>query len=204
MKFWTVVFLCAISIVNASLQAPTAASRGSKPIEVLLFDFGLGDNARSPEGLKLENELTLALEKGLSQDKRLRISRFSRTHPAVKRAINEGSIPTGILIPPFTGKSGGEYKAQKLGRLLRAEFTVAGVVDRFAFQTNTKSAEMVVIVEVINTKTNKLVTTLASTITTNGENETEAGIAAVGKFAQEVAPKIIEAIVTPKKEKSGG
>lgn len=204
MKFWTVVFLCAVFVVDASLQTPTETTRSSKLFEILLFEFGLGDNARSPEGLKLENELTLALEKGLSQDKRLRITRFSRTHPAVKRAISEGSIPTGILIPPFTGKSGGEYKAQRLGRLMRAEFTVAGIVDRFAFHANTKVAEMIVIVEVMNTKTNKLVTAIASTITTNGENETEAGIAAVGKFTQEVAPKIIEAIVTPKKEKSGG
>lgn len=204
MKKWIAAFVFVICVAGADGQTQPEAVRGIKPFEVLLFDVGLGDNARSPEGLKLENELTLALEKGLSQDKRLRISRFSRMHPAVKRAINEGSIPTGILIPPFTGKSGGEYKAQKLGRLLRSEFTVAGVVDRFAFQPNTKTAEMVVIVEVINTKTNKLVMTIASTITANGENETEAGIAAVGKFAQGVVPKIIEAIVTPKKEKSGG
>jgi len=204
MKFWIVVCFCAISFLGANAQTQPERVRSTKPFEVLLFDFGLGDNARSPEGLKLENELTLALEKGLSSDKRLRISRFSRTHPAVKRAMNEGSIPTGILIPPFTGRSGGEYKAQKLGRLLRSEFTVAGVVDRFGYQPNAKTAEMVIIVEVLHTKTNKLIASIASTITAKGENETEAGIEAVGTFSREIAPKIIEAIVAPKKEKSGG
>lgn len=180
------------SVTNLNIQ--------TAPVSVTLFEIGLGDNVRSPEGAALGSLATQELEKALKQDKRVRVTMFSRTHPAVRRAVSEGSIPNAFLLPPFTGRAGGEYKAVTLGRLVRAEFCIAAVIERFSYNSEQKSSTMEGVVEITNIKTGKLHGSLAMNMSGTGEDIVEGARSAVQNFAQAASSQILAMMFAPEKD----
>lgn len=193
------VAIFCIFLFQAVFASVTNLNIQTAPVSVTLFEVGLGDNVRSPEGAPLGNLATQELEKALKQEKKVRVTMFSRTHPAIRRAVSEGSIPNAFLLAPFTGRAGGEYKAITLGRLVRAEFCVAGVIERFSYNSEQNASTMEVIVEITNIKTGKLQGSLAMTINGTGENIVDGAKSAVQNFAQTASNQILAMIFAPEK-----
>ncbi len=194
------VAIFCIFLFQAVFASVTNLNIQTAPVSVTLFEVGLGDNVRSPEGAPLGGLATQELEKALKQDKRVRVTMFSRTHPAIKRAVSEGSIPNTFLLPPFTGRAGGDYKAVTLGRLIRAEFCIAAVIERFSYDSERKSSAMEVIVEITNIKTGKLHGSLAMNISGTGADIVEGARSVVQTFAQTASNQILSMMFAPEKD----
>ncbi|MCH8273383.1 MAG: hypothetical protein IH851_01145 [Armatimonadetes bacterium] len=166
-----------------------------------MFQFGLGDNAFSPEGYKTDAEMTRLFRQALANDKRFRVSLFSRSHPAVKRALAEGSISAGVLWPPFTGKSRGRYTALSLSALMRADLAVAGVVESIQFDGEKKQSRLVASILIFDVKSRKLLGNVVLSAVGSGETEAAAATAAVAKYIEIVVPQVIAVLTARPKEK---
>lgn len=182
----------------------TCSVIGQAPRSLVVFPVGLSDTVFSPEGFSLEDSLTASLEAALKKDARLKCIVFTRNHPSIKRALSEGTIPASHLLPPFTGRSGGEYRALVLGRLMRADLGIAGIVDRYRYDAAKGSAEIVLSLELFDVRAGKQIGSVALTGSATGASEVEAAKAAVAVVATEAAKEAIPILTGPSKATGGG
>ena len=195
---WTLLSALATLVIAPSAQTLPA------PKNVAYFPVGLGDNAFSPEGYPLDqyfSDTTLTL---LKADKRFSFSTFSRTHPGVKRALAEGTIPSALLLPPFTGSANGQFKAITLGKLVRADFAMAGIIDKFTFSERNKSADMNVTVQLFDLKLSKVAGIVAFTVKGTGATRVEAAKACVTEAAKQASTQSLQILSAPPKPPAGG
>lgn len=189
--------LAALALLPAAQTPPPAKT-------VAYFPFGTGDNAFSPEGFALDTSLTEAVLAAVKPDKRYSFSTFSRTHPGVKRALSEGSIPSALLLAPFTGSTNGQFKAITLGKIVRADFAMAGIIDKFTFSERNNSADMVVTVQLFDLKLSKVAGIITFAAKGAGSTKLEAAKACVAEAAKQASTQSLQMFSLPPKPPAGG
>ena len=169
---------------------------------IVYFPFGLGNEVLETKGYKLQDEVTNAVKAGLMKSSDIAVTTFSRTHSSVKRALAEGTLKSTTLLEPFNDQVDGQYKAITLGKLLRGDMSVAGMIEDFSYDEQKKVAKLVVSVDVFDLKASRLLGAVVLTSVGAGDTEVEAAKQAASKFADMVVPQIISAINRPiKKDK---
>ncbi len=191
------VFLAAFAFLVSVAFTQTQKS-------VAYFPFGLGDNAFSPEGYSLEEALTKGFLAEFGKDKRFSVNEFSRSNPGVKRALNEGSIPASILLAPFTGRQGTEFKGITLGKLMRAEISIAGIAERFSFDASKKSSSLIVTIEIFDVKAAKVLGIVSLTAKGTGDDKISAAKSAVADFVKQGVAQVVAILTAPPKPKPSG
>lgn len=171
---------------------------------LVIFPVGLGEAALSTEAYNFETTGTTALLAAANSTEKFYLISYSRTHPGIKRALAEGSIQAGILLPPFTGKVNNRYRAVVLGSLLRADFAVAAAVDSYRYDAESKTVKLSAMLEAYDVKGARLVASFATSVEAVGENESAAAAAAWKKFVDFSFPQAVERLTAPAKPPSGG
>lgn len=192
---WVILAVFAL-FASAAIAAPQRS--------VAYFPFGLGDNAISPEGYSLEEALTKGFLADFNKDKRFSVNEFSRSNPGVKRALNEGSIPASLLLAPFTGRHGNEFKGITLGKLMRAEISIAGVVEKLSYDAAKKTSALVVSLEIFDVKAGKVLGIVSLTANGTGDDKISAAKSAVAEFVKLGVVQVIAILTAPPKPKSSG
>jgi|GEM_PF-3525650 len=180
--------LLLIVAVGATAQQPR------KPV-LISFGVGLGERAMAPQELRFESRASTAFRKALEGGKEYRIVPFSRTHPSVQRALLERTLPSELLLPPFTGTIGTEFKVVRLAKVMRGEFAVSVVVDRLTFSDDGKRVSAVLIYEVYDVEKAKMVGTAGATLEASGADQAstaDALIQALSKKGAEDTLAILE------------
>lgn len=167
-----------------------------------VFPVGLADSVFSPEGYSLEDAGSKAISDQLRLDKRFSVVPFTRTHPAIQRALNEGSVKAGLLMAPFTGRAEGEFKAVRLGRLMRVELAIAPIIDSYDFDSAKSTAKLVIRYEIYDVKLSKLIGSVGLSAEGKGADEKTAASAAVADIVSKSIPQVIEMMTKP--PKTGG
>jgi hypothetical protein len=167
---------------------------------LVLFPFGLGDSVMQTKGYRLQDELSQSVRAGFEKSGGYVVVPFTRMHPSVKRALAEDTVKAAMLIEPFTGKSGGEFKAVALGKLLRGDFAAAGVVDEFSYSAAKKSAKIVVSLELYDVRKSKPCGGVVLTSTGAGDTEAAAAKDACAKMAESMVPQAVSIFNKPKPE----
>lgn len=186
----------------AALFSFAAAQRPATKL-VVYFPFGLSNEVMETQGYKLQDEVTTALRAELSKDKAYSFATFSRAHPSVKRALAEGSLKSALLLEPYTGMSQGQHKAITLGKLIRGDLALAGVIDSFEYNETTKRAKLVGSIELFDLKSGKMIGSVALTAEGDGETEAAAAKSAAMKYAEIAAPQVISTLSAPTKKDGG-
>jgi hypothetical protein len=154
----------------------------------------------APEGYNLADLMTAAVRAGFEKNGSFASQQFSRTHPSVKRGLAEGSLRSALLLEPFTGMAESQPKAVVLGKLLRADYTAAGVVEDFSYDEAKKSAKLIATLELCDVKAAKMMGSVVLTVTSEGETEAVAAKAAAAKFADSAVPQAIAMLTAPPKK----
>lgn len=178
-----------------ALSVCMASSPSKKTVAV--FPAGSADTVILPEGSHMESVASSVIEKALRGDERLQVVLFTRANPSVRRALNEGTIPSSLVLPPFTGKSGPEYRAVILGRLMRAQAAVASVINSYGYDRSAKTARVVLTIETYDIATGKSLGVASVSSEASGDDEKAASSAAVEKAAGAAAIEAIEFLTKP-------
>lgn len=191
-------------VILAALALFASIAFAAPQRSVAYFPFGLGDNAFSPEGYSLEEALTKGFLAEFSKDKRFSVNEFSRSNPGVKRALNEGSIPASLLLAPFTGRQGSEFKGITLGKLMRAEVSIAGIAEKLSYDAAKKTSDLVVSLEIFDVKAGKVLGIVSLTAKGTGEDKLSAAKSAVADFIKQGVSQVIAILTAPPKPKPSG
>ncbi|MCW5945554.1 MAG: hypothetical protein KIT74_00815 [Fimbriimonadales bacterium] len=186
------------AIVSALALIASVCIAAEKKI-VALFPTGTSESVMSPQGVDLETAATNAIDKVLRANDRLQVVMFSRANAAVRRALTEGTIPAALLLPPFTGRTGGEYRAVTLGRLMRAQLAVASTVSSYRFARDTKTAHVILTLEAYDITTGKILGVASVSGEAEGEDEKSAAANAIAKAAAAAATEAIDFLLKPPK-----
>lgn len=170
--------LLALFLLSAFQQQP------AKPV-LATFGIGLGEKALAKAEWKFEQRASDLFRRNLSDGDAYRVVPFSRTHPSVQRALAERTLPSELLLPPFTGMVGQEFKVVKLAKVMRADYAVSGTIDRLTVAGDGTKATAVVIFELYDVAKGKMAGTTGATFEASGENEATS----VAKLIEEVATK---------------
>jgi hypothetical protein len=190
--------LVRVLILSAlALSVSEAYSPAKKTVAV--FPAGTSDTVILPEGTNLEGVASGVIEKATRGNERLQMIVFTRANPSVRRALNEGTIPSSMLLPPFTGKSGAEFRAVVLGRLMRAEVAVATIIDSYRFARDAKTAHIVITVETYEIATGKSLGAASVSAEAIADDEKAAAAMAAEKAAISAANEAIEFLTKPPK-----
>lgn len=168
---------------------------------LVLFPFGLSNDVMETQGYKLQEELTKSVRAALDSDKTFAATVFTRSHPAIKRGLSEGTLKSAILLEPFIGMSDGQHKAITLGKLVRAEIAAAGVVEDFSFDAEKKKAKLTASIQLFDVKAAKIIGSVVLTSEGTGATEPEAAKDAASKFARAAVPQVVATFNQPKKDK---
>ncbi len=158
---------------------------------LLVLPFGLGNDAFNPKDFKAEDILSEEFLKHLKGDANLRLVPYSRTHPTVRRAVAERSLPSAVFWAPYTEKVQGVYKAVSLGKLFRSDYSVAGVVEQLSYDKEKKIARVLVLVTVFDVKEEKIRGTIVITAESSGETEVSALTSALKNWAEQAGPQVV-------------
>jgi len=156
--------LLALLIFGAFQQQP------EKPV-LATFGIGLGEKAVSKSEWRVEQRASDLFRKSLAASDTYRIVPFTRTHPSIQRALAEKKLPSELLLPPFTGMVGQEFKVVKLAQIMRADFAVSGTVERLSVSGDGTRATAIVVFELYDVAKGKMAGTTGSTFESSGENE---------------------------------
>jgi hypothetical protein len=187
--------LAALS-VTAGAQVPKKS--------VAFFPFGLGEAVMQTQGFKLDAVLTAPFSLALQKDERFTYQTFKRTHPSVRRGLMEGSLKSALLLEPYTGRYDNAFRAVTLGKIIRADFAVAGVVDAWAFDPAAKQAKLTVSIETYDVVGAKPLGAVVLTVEGTGETEADAAKSAADGLAAEALPQVLKILTTPPKKDGGG
>jgi len=162
------------------------AQQARKPL-LITFGVGLGERATAPEEFRFEPRASAALRKALEGFEGYRVVPFSRTHPSVQRALLERSLPSELLLPPFTGTIGTEFKVVRLAKVMRGEFAVSVIVDRLSFSGDGKKVTAVLIYEVYDVEKARMVGTSGATLEARGVDQASAADALIEALSKKGA-----------------
>jgi len=190
-----------VALAFALIALGANSQTGRKALVV--FPFGLGEDVMEAKEYKLQDELTKATHTLVKQDERFSATLFARTHPSVKRALAEGSLKSALLLEPFTGEVGGQPKSVILGKLVRGQLALAGLVESFEYDAVKKSARLVASIELYDIVAAKMLGTVVLTADALGETEADAARAAVTKLAAEAVPQSVKILTAPPKKDGG-
>jgi len=174
-----------------------------KQKSLAVFPVGLNESVFSPEGFSLEDYATKLQTDALKTDKRFSSNPFTRTHPSVARALSEGSIKAQMLVPPFTGKSEGEFRAVRIGRLMRAELAIASVIDSYDFDNAKNTAKGLILVELYDVRLGKLIGSVAFSASGSGTDEISAAKKMVEALVGGAIPQALAILANPPKTGGG-
>lgn len=169
---------------------------------LVYFGFGAGDNVLPPKEFKLEEKLSGAFEEGLKTADKWRVQNFTRQHASIRRALADGTLRSALLLPPFTGRSGAQYKGVILGRIMRCDIGVAGEIDSFSWNPESKLFNLVATLEVYDIKEGKLLGVVASSVAEPGDTLELAGEVATRSLAAKMLPQVF-ALLDPSKKAEG-
>lgn len=186
--------------------AALSVSAAAQPVKksVAYFPFGLGEAVMQTPGFKLEESLTAPFATVLQKDDRFSHQTFKRTHASVRRALMEGSLKSALLLEPFTGRYDNAFRAVTLGKVIRADFAVAGVVDAWSFDPATKTAKMTVSIETYDVSEAKPLGAVVLSVEGAGETEADAAKSAAQALAEQAVPQVLKILTTPPKKDGGG
>lgn len=170
---------------------------------VAFFPFGLGEEVMQSQGFKLDESLNAPFSELLQKDERLTHQTFKRTHASVRRALMEGSLKSALLLEPYTGQYENAFRAVTLGKVIRADYSVAGKVESWTYDAAAKTAKMTVSVESYNVPEGKPLGTVVLTVDGSGDTEAEAAASAARALATQAVPQILEFITRPPKKDGG-
>lgn len=190
----TVGIRALLALLVLMVAVAASAQQPRKPV-LISFGVGLGERAMAPQELQFEARASTAFRKALEESKEYRIVPFSRTHPSVQRALLERTLPSELLLPPFTGTIGTEFKVVRLAKVMRGEFAVSVVVDRLTFTDDGKKVSAVLIYEVYDVEKAKMVGTAGATLEASGADQAstaDALIEALSKKGAEDTLAILE------------
>ncbi len=191
-----------VTALAFALIAVVANSQTGRKV-LVVFPFGLGEDVMEAKEYKLQDELTKAMHTLVKQDERFTATLFARTHPSVKRALAEGSLKSALLLEPFTGEVGGQPKSVILGKLVRGQLALAGLVESFEYDAMKKSARLVASIQLYDIVAAKLLGTVVLTADAPGVTEAEAAKAAAAKLAVEAVPQSVKILTAPPKKDGG-
>ncbi len=166
---------------------------------VALFPTGTAENVILPDSAAHESAATRAIELALRADERIQVMLFSRSNPSVRRALSEGTIPASMLLPPFTGRTGAEFRAVTLGRLMRAQMAVASLISSYRFVRATNTAHVILTVEAYDIVTGKILGVASFSAEAQGDDEKGSVAAAIEKAASAAATESIQFLTKPPK-----
>ncbi|MGI8924844.1 MAG: hypothetical protein ACR2HJ_12610 [Fimbriimonadales bacterium] len=190
-----------VALAFAFIAVVANSQTGRKALVV--FPFGLGEDVMEAKEYKLQDELTRATHALVRQDEKFTATLFARTHPSVKRALAEGSLKSALLLEPFTGEVGGQPKSVILGKLVRGQLALAGLVESFEYDATKKSARLVASIELYDIVAAKLLGTVVLTTDAPGETEAEAAKATAAKLAGDAVPQAVKILTAPPKKDGG-
>lgn len=173
--------LLALLLLGSAVLAQAQQPR--KPV-LITFGVGLGERAMVPQELQFETRASTAFRKALEGGNAYRIVPFSRTHPSIQRALLEKTLPSELLLPPFTGTTGAEFKVVRLARVMRGEFAVSVIVDRLTFSNDGKKVSAVLVFEVYDVEKAKLIGTAGTTLEAEGADQASATSALIEALSQ--------------------
>jgi hypothetical protein len=191
------IFVLALALLAFTAQAQTAKK------SLVACPFVLRESVMETKDYSLQDELTKAVIERLKKDPQFAVLTFSRTHPSVRRALAEGSLKSALLLEPFTGVEGGQPKAVTLGRLMRGQLALAGVVDSFEYDAEKKMAKVVVSIELYDIAESKLLGAVAMTAEGAGDTEMAAAKATAAKLAETAVPEAVKILTAPRKKDGG-
>lgn len=191
-----VVFLLALFLLGI-VQSPPNRS-------LLVLPFGLGNDAFNPKDFKAEEVLSREFLPYVKGDANLQLIVYSRTHPTVRRALAERSLPSAVFWAPYTERVQGVYKAISLGKLFRSDYVVAGVVEQLGYDKEKKVARVLVLATVFDVKEEKIRGTVAITAEASGDTEQSALSAALRNWAEQAGPQVVRLTLPPVTPPRGG
>lgn len=193
------------AFVGLALAALTVSAIAQMPKKsVAFFPFGLGEAVMQTQGYKLDEAVTAPFALALQKDERFTHQTFKRTHASVRRGLMEGSLKSALLLEPHTGSYENAFRAVTLGKVIRADFAVAGVVDAWVFDPDTKKAKMTVSIETYDVSGAKPLGAVVLTVEGSGETEAEAAKSAANALAEQAVPQVLKILTTPPKKDGGG
>lgn len=185
----------AVLAISAFAQTPKKS--------VAFFPFGLGEEVMQTQGFKLDEALTASFAESLQKDGRFIHQSFKRTHASVRRALMEGSLKSALLLEPYTGRFENAFKSVTLGKVIRADFAVAGHVDAWTFDATAKKAKMTVSIETYDVALAKPLGAVVLTVEGMGETEADAAKSAAKALAEQAVPQVLTILTTPPKKDGG-
>ena len=191
--------LTGLALAAFALSALAQAPKQS----VAFFPFGLGEEVMQTSGFKLDEALNGPFVEALQKDARFSHQTFKRTHPSVRRSLMEGSLKSALLLEPYTGRFENAFKAVTLGKVIRADFAVAGHVDAWAYDAAAKKGKMTVSVETYNVLLAKPLGAVVLTVEGSGDTEADAAKAVAAALATQAVPQVIQILATPPKKDGG-
>lgn len=192
-----------LALLAVLVSSIALAQQQQKPL-LVTFGVGLGERAMAPQELQFETRASAAFRKALEGSGNYRVVPFSRTHPSVQRALIEKTLPSELLLPPFTGTVGTEFKVVRLAKVLRGEFAVSVVVDRLSFSDAGKKAVAVLIYEVYDVGKGKLVGTSGATLEAAGADQASAAAALIEALSTKGAEDTLAILEEYRKKPPGG
>lgn len=191
-----------LALLTVLVSSFVLAQQQQKPL-LVTFGVGLGERAMAPQELQFEARASAAFRKALEGAGSYRVVPFSRTHPSVQRALIEKTLPSELLLPPFTGTVGTEFKVVRLAKVMRGEFAVSVVVDRLAFSEGGKKAVAVLIYEVYDVGKGKLVGTSGATLEATGADQGSAAAALIDALSKKGAEDTLAILEEYRKKPPG-
>jgi hypothetical protein len=192
-----------LGLALAVLALPALGQTAKKSLA--FFPFGLGEEVMQTQGFKLDESLGAPFSELLQKDARYMHQTFKRTHASVRRSLMEGSLKSALLLEPYTGRYENAFKAVTLGKVIRADYAVAGQVESWMYDAAAKKAKMTVSVETYNVGEGKPMGAVVLTVEGSGDTEAAAAEAAAKAFATQAVPQVLELVSRPpKKEGDGG
>jgi len=191
-----------MGLTLAALSLSAAAQ--SKKTSVAYFPFGLGEAVMQTQGFRLDETVSVPFGSTLQKDGSFTHQTFKRTHASVRRALMEGSLKSALLLEPYTGRYENAYRSVTLGKIIRADLAVAGVVDAWTYDPSMKKAKMTVSIETYNVNEAKPLGAVVLTVEGTGETEAEAARTVALTLADQAVPQVIKILLTPPKKDGGG
>ncbi|MDQ2987212.1 MAG: hypothetical protein M3R13_10945 [Armatimonadota bacterium] len=185
----------AVLAISASAQTPKKS--------VAFFPFGLGEEVMQTQGFKLDEAITTPFGELLQKDGRFTHQFFKRTHASVRRALMEGSLKSALLLEPYSGRFENAFKAVTLGKVIRADFAVAGHVDAWSYDAATKKAKMTVSIETYDVSLAKPLGAVVLTVESTGDTEADAAKDVAKALAAQAVPQVLTILATPPKKDGG-
>ncbi|MEN6358373.1 MAG: hypothetical protein ABFD83_14970 [Armatimonadota bacterium] len=106
------------------------------------------------------DDMASALRSILAENEQYWVYYYTDRLAPVRRAKDDNELKPTETTPPFTDNS---EKCLKLARLLAADYLLAGSVEDYRIDSTRKSAQVTVSVNIMNTKTGKVIKTLLVT-----------------------------------------